>query len=196
MRKAPFEWLKKPIKIGVYGLHPHAGVTRVTILIAEYLSNICGKNVAVMERGLRKDFNCLNPDLLKQGDCFKFRSITYGMQVNDCLIRNKELAPYDCYVYDLGSNYARARELFHTCDYIILLFTLTPWHFDCNRLRYAVERDYGLNNHIYFIGNMINYRERKLIHKVHKKVEYLDYEPNLYAPSKSAVQLFHEIFWD
>lgn len=184
------------MNIGVFGLHPHAGVTRVTILISEYLANICGKRVAVMERGMRRDLNSLNPDLLKRGDCFELHNITYGIQESCYSKRNREVIPHDCYVYDLGSNYARSRELIQACDQAILLFTLTPWHFDMNRLRHAIERDYGLGNHIHFVGNMIDFSERKLIHKIHKHVEYLDYEPNIYTPSKGAVQLFHEILWD
>lgn len=197
MRKVSLEQLNHPMNIGIFGLHPHAGATRVTVLVAEYLSNICGKRVAVMEHGMRRDLNCLNPMSTKKGDdCFDLHKITFGMQENYHAKTSYGVIPYDCYVYDLGCNYARSRELIQACDRTLLLFTMTPWHFDTTSLRYAIQRDYGTGNHIHFIGNMIEFRERKQIHKIYNKVDYLGYEPDLYAPSKDAVRLFHEILWN
>ena len=209
--------------IGVFGLHPHAGATYVSVLLAEYLSNVIGLQTAVVETGLKSDLISLQPQAEFSTDMeFKLHHITYyssnhndksndyryesndrnykannhdnitnhyNSKTNHLMFKN-----FDCYVYDLGCSYAKARERIHACDLTLLLFTMTPWYCDMETLMQRLSKDYGNKENLCLIGNQIPPRlKKKLYQQLH--CEFLEFEPNLFQPSNEAVRLFHHILW-
>ncbi len=183
--------------IGVFGLHPHAGVTWITILLAEYLANICGLKVAVIEHSQKRDLFCLssNKEQLEE-EPFKVHNITYSLSSEKLLLNKQEQVSYDYLVYDLGCNYAKSRDLIMSCNKSLLVYTMIPWYFDRSKAVLALERDYGRPEHVTFLGNMITKEKRKLVGRIFRGSEFLGYEPDFFHPSKQSIQVFHNSLWN
>lgn len=187
----------KPRSIGVFGLHQHAGVTWVTVLLAQYLSEICGLEVMLVEKSQKRDLVCLvSSEEQSEIGAFKIHNITYQTYVERDVRSRLTKHQTDCYVYDLGCNYAKARESILTCDHVIMMYTMTPWYFDYLKASLVLERDYGSPEHISYLGNMVAKRERKQLKKLIPNSQFMDYEPDLYSPSKQCIQIFHNILWN
>lgn len=187
---------KFPFHIGVFSLHPHAGATFVSVMLAEYLANVIGYKTAVIENSLRGDILSLQSQArsLSEDMVFKLHQITYRCYSN-CQKQNSHIMQgFDCYVMDLGSSYARARELIVTCDLTFLLFTMTPWYCNITTLTEKLKRDYGDETRLCLVGNQIPPNQKKQLYQ-QLRCEFLDFESNMFSPSLKAVQLFHQVLW-
>ena len=197
MQYESFFYQQKLQRIGVFGLHPHAGVTWITILLAEYLANICGLKVAVIENSQKRDLVCLSSNKKQpEEEPFKVHKITYSLLGEKLLMNKFHQVSYDCFVYDLGCNYAKSRDFILTCNKILLLYKMTPWYLDQSKVESILERDYGRLEHVIFLGNMVTKEGRKLAGKLFKNSEFLGYEPDCFHPSRQSIQVFHNILWN
>lgn len=187
---------KDAYTIGVFSLHPHAGATYVTVLLAEYLSNMVGFKTAVIGNGLRYDLHSLQNEAktYTKDETFVLHHITYDCTGDYLGKHQSNSQEFECYVYDLGSNYGKARELIHACDLVFLLFTMTPWYCDLSKLSESLAKDYGESSRLCLIGNQIPQRLKKQLYKEYH-CEFLSYEPDLFEPSLEAIQLFHRNLW-
>lgn len=186
----------QPFNIGVFSLHPHAGATYVTILLAEYLSNIVGYKTAVIENNIRSDLRSMqlrNPILCEAKE-FELHSITYYCADLSNKQEEVSLQHFEYLVHDLGSSYAKASELIQSCDLTILLFTMTPWNCNWEMLSETLAKDYGDQSRIRLIGNLIPQRLKKQLYQNYH-CEFLSYEPDVFEPSLKTIQLFHRILW-
>lgn len=181
------------IKLGVFSLHPHAGATYVTILLAEYLRNVVGYKTMVVDQSQRKDLLSLAKDspLDANTQVFEHHNITFSC-VNSHDLIGGDLYQSDFCVYDLGSCYGRAREQILSCDVTILLFSMTPWYCDMTILDELMTKDYGEKRRLHLLGNQVPQELQKKLRK-NFHCEFLDYEPNMYLPSLKTVELFHRI---
>ncbi len=185
-----------PLKIGVFSLHPHAGATFVSVLLAEYLANVIGYKTAVLENSSRGDLLSLQTQtkVIYEDGVFKLNKIIYQCY-NPCQRGNSYLLhDIDCYISDLGSSYARAREHILDCDLTFLLFTMTPWYCNLASLVEKLKKDYGEKAKHCLIGNLIlSDQKKQLYRQLHCR--FLDFESNMFSPSPNAVQLFHQVLW-
>lgn len=181
---------KKIMNIGVFGLHPHAGATWITILLAEYLANICGHFVTIIEHSQKRDLSNIPAHIME----LHSHRIKVLSDVNYEHI-NRDLKK-QCCIYDLGCSYAKSRELIQGCDKVLFIFNLTPWYCDINRLESLLAREYGRDGDIVLIGNMISIKERKIVKSIIKHVEFIEYEPELFVPSKQIIKIFDHIIWE
>lgn len=184
----------KKISIAILGLHPHAGVTRFTILLSEYLANYHGLQVEVIEKNPKRDFSSLQPmkDMSIQ-DIFLLHHVTYYHYNQEMSGHVLSEESFDYCIYDIGSSYGREQELTSNCDKLVLLFQMTPWYFELEQLKNILQQFEDKTEKIYFVGNMIDVCRRREISRLLKRVEYLEYEPHLFVPSVQAIRVFHQI---
>jgi hypothetical protein len=191
-----YEECNNPRNIGVFSLHPQAGATFFTVLLAEYLSNDIGLKTAVIENSQRSDLLFLQSQakISSEDETFELHHIRFCCAGSYLKNTSQNFNGFDCYVYDLGSSYAKARDLIQACDITFLLFTMTPWHCDPVKLLKLLSKDYGEKNHLCLIGNQIPHELKKQLYK-QLRCEFIGFEPNLFKPSCEAVRLFHHTLW-
>jgi hypothetical protein len=174
-------------------------------MLAEYLANVIGYKTAVVENSLRGDLLSLqaqprslskslsNPN--SEEGIFRLHQVTYSCYHGGHNGNSHQMQGFDCYVKDLGSSYARARELISACDLTFLLFTMTPWYCDWTTLTEKLKKDYGEDSRLCLVGNQIPLHLKKQLYQK-LRCEFLDFEPNMFSPSLKAVQLFHQVLWN
>lgn len=172
-------------------------MTWITILLAEYLANICGLKVVVIENSQKRDLICLSPNKKQvEEEPFEIHNVTYSLLGGNLHLNKLDEVPFDCIVYDLGCNYAKSRDYISSCNRTLLLYTMIPWYFDQLKAEIVLERDYGRPEHITFLGNRITKEKRKLAGRLFKNSEFLGYEADYFHPSKQSIQVFHNILWN
>lgn len=126
---------KRVCIIGVFGLHSGAGVTHFVLLLAHYIGNICGRDVAVKEISGRDDFEGLKGVFkVKQSsenqNQFICRNITFVLSETHESFENIRSKEYEYYILDFGCNYRRAMKRLMECDLKLVLYNNAPWHQD------------------------------------------------------------------
>lgn len=110
---------KRPgqVTIGVFGLHPGAGATHLTVLLATFLSRYRKKKSIVIEESGKNAFRHLEIFLYGEAggaEDFGSRRCRY----RKCFQGGKDMAERqaECLIYDLGCSYAAAAEHLARCD--------------------------------------------------------------------------------
>ncbi|MBE5961077.1 MAG: hypothetical protein E7256_06765 [Lachnospiraceae bacterium] len=184
--------------IGVFGLHPFAGTSYVSNLLAEYLTGILGKRVLVVEAGGRDDFVKMTGSLKEEcGETFTFRDITYVRNVEKDRIASWCNSPYDYCILELGSCYNAIRDELMLTDKKLLISHISPWSgCDERLLKELAEEidDFRSWSLVLNLTDREKYRRyKRIVRKSAIPSCYLGFEPNVQKPSAAAIALFDRI---
>ena len=124
---------QQTITVGIWGVHSGAGVTTLTIALANYLQGFLNKRTAVYEYNSSSDFvkiyECSYKASGMEGEgYFSLKNIDYYTKKSVPLI-NLSNGDYDMVLVDCGSS-ANALNEFMRCDYKIVMSSLQLWYCD------------------------------------------------------------------
>lgn len=187
---------KGPLHIGVFGLHPNAGTTTISILIAAYFKYICGMETIVIEQSQKHDLCCLSEHSLNSQEAFFvhhqiFFDVSQEMEED----RWRTRTVYQGYVHDLGCNYIRSMEHEKEYQVILCVYHLTPWIYSIEQLKDKKEKLKVQRKKVRFLGNMLTREEQKKVGKVIKSYDFIEYEPDLFSPSVKTIEVFHHMIF-
>lgn len=189
---------KKMYVIGVFGLHRFAGVTHITVLLAQFLSGICGRSVEVVEASGKDDLACLSlryktsRRMTKNSGSFVYRNITFVEQATDAEVGRLRNADYEFCILDLGSNYRRAMRELMRCDLKIIVGTAAPWQEESWGVLKDMLNELKDINTWHIISNLSR-DKLTLDKKIQNKCHLIGFEPKLFHPSKEAIKVFKEL---
>lgn len=147
----------------------------------------------VIERNTKKDLECLQS--MKQmsvKNSFCLHHVHYQNVAYQKVLAQPASKPDYC-IYDIGSCFGREQELLEECDIIVALFQMTPWYYDLEQLRNGRRQLIMGESRVHYVGNLIAVEERRKINRLLGRVEYLEYEPQLFIPTIQAVRVFQSI---
>ncbi len=110
--------------IGVMGTQARVGTTSLTIMLANYLTNVCGKNVALLEYGNKSDVKWLK----NNGNTFKLKGINFFTNTFADKIPELIAKGFDYIVIDFSSDYYKARSEFLRCHKQIVIGDVNDWN--------------------------------------------------------------------
>ena len=117
----------RTVSMGIIGAVPGSGVTTMSVALANYLSGITRKKIAVYEHNGNRTFmkmtdNLNKKDIVEHNGCVYYPKGTISL----ASIYNKG---YDVVVVDFGSEKQAISE-FARCTYRIVLGSLEPWNYN------------------------------------------------------------------
>ncbi len=127
--------------VGVIGLGPRSGTTHVAIALANYLADVKGFEVCLVEKSDHSDINLI-PEVIRatrnsDSEPVRINGVTYltsGFAYEGEFLKNRR---FDCIVYDLGSNLKKAELTLSDCDTEIAVGSAAPWREE--EYRYFVQ---------------------------------------------------------
>lgn len=192
------------LTIGIIGTHHGTGVTHLSILLANYLSEWLGKKVAYVEYGGQKDIKFMQ--YIYEGTCgsskesseeesfFLIHRVTYYKSVKPTELAEIIGDSFDCVILDLGMDFTKNKHEFFRCDKKLVVSSLTPWK------QQELERFYEHTCHINQSDEwlyMIPFGERQEIKQAAKEFGKqfwgIPYEPDPFSLSEKTVHFFQKI---
>lgn len=190
------EDIKFPLHIGVLGLHPNAGATTISILIAAYFKFICGMDTIVLEQSQKHDMCSLSEKSLNRKESFFiYHKIHFDVSQNGKESEKDSRGAYQCYIHDLGCNYARSREYEKECHFIICPYRLTSWIYSIEQLKDRKEKLGFHMGKVRFLGNMLTREEQRRAGKAIISYDCIGYEPDIFSPCTKTIEVFHNIIF-
>lgn len=183
--------------IGIYGIHRYVGVTHLTLLLAFYLSDICGRSVVVIEASGKDDIGALAKrypvqSKSKNNKKFTFRNIMFVGQASVNEIGDYRNSKYEFCIIDLGGNYKNAASELLRCDLKIVVGNSAPWHQDAWRKLDEMLKSIKDLGSWCVINNLTTKKMKAKITELSKYFN-IGLEPNLLHPSKEAIKVFDKI---
>lgn len=183
--------------IGIYGMCRYVGVTHLTLLLAFYLSDVCGYKVVVIEASGKDDIGSLEKMYHVQSEStntnkFSYRNITFVGQAVTQEIGNYRNSSYDYCLIDLGGNYKQAVNELLRCDLKIVVGTTAPWQrIVWKKLEEMFANIKDLSSWC-VINNLSTKKQKSNIN------DFFNYyviglEPNILHPSKDAIGTFRSL---
>lgn len=185
------------IVVGIWGVHSGAGVTTMTVALANYLTGFLGKRVAVFECGNKFEFSKIYESIggqkeQKEEGVFSYENVTYYMKgtTNIQKLLGKE---FDMIIVDFGTS-ALVPSEFMRCKYKIVLSSMQPWfcgryHEFCEKL----ENYQGSDVWLHIIGSDV-----KEVKRIRRKYKVVAVErPNInnaYVIDKGLINFFQSLF--
>lgn len=192
------------VRIGIFGLHPNAGATFVSLLLAEYLTGVRGEQTAVVERGGHNELRNLSGHFNVKNRSKSERTTLHGItllsmeedrEYIDCLNKTDS-----CMIYDLGCCYPMARERMKHCDLLIFVFHLCDWKFSEEKLTIELtalmKKEEQIYQKAHLLGNLMSQSKGRAERIRSKNISFLGYEPDVYVPSVQARSLFDSLLSD
>lgn len=183
--------------IGIYGMRRYVGVTHLTLLLAFYLSDICGYKVVVIEASGNDDIGSLAKMYHVQSEStntnkFSFRNITFVGQALTHEIGAYHNSSYDYCLLDLGGNYKRAANELLRCDLKIVIGTAAPWQrIAWQKLEEMLTNIKDLSSWC-IINNLSTKKQKTKINGI-RNYYVIGLEPNLLHASKDAIGTFQNL---
>lgn len=185
-----------PLHIGVFGLHPNAGTTTISILTASYLKFICGMETLVLEQSQKHDLCCLSKEGLDTRESvFMYHNLSFDVSQKRGGKREALRTDYCCYVHDLGCNDTKFMEYANVCNLILCPYRLTSWLYSIKQLKNKKENMRVQTEKIYFLGNMLAKEEQKEAGKAIGSYDFIGYESDMFHPCIKTIEVFHHIIF-
>lgn len=181
----------RTISIGIIGAVPGSGATTMSVAMANYLSGITGKKIAVYEHNGNRTFMKMT-DYLNEKDIIEHNGCVYYPKGTTSLasIYNKE---YDVVIVDFGSEKLAISE-FARCTYRIVMGSLEPWNYYMYEQFYHMAEEIGGSDTWLWIlnGDEKNIKRCRKNTKDHiKKRPFID---NPFLIDKSLIEFFEVLF--
>lgn len=186
-------------RIGVFGLHPCAGTTHLTILAASYFSHFCRKRTEVREMTGRQDFAYWERYLTGQGgsSVFRTRRCVYRSPYSGW--EDSEDGQAEIVLCDLGHEATAVRQLL-SCDekWIIAgggIFHEADWghFFSIREVKESIARR-GMADWLFLVNHGDTGKKYEIPLPDGNKSRITAYglgtQESLLLPSKAAVRLF------
>jgi len=182
--------------IGVYGLHRYAGVTHLAILLAQYISNVRGRKVEVIEASGKEDMGCLAARYKinrsrNKSNIFTCRNITFMEHATTEELAMQQNLEYEFRILDLGSNYRKAINELMRCDLKIVVGNGAPWQQEAWELFGDLINEFKDINSWCYMCNLSKPNMPGWSFSINHYA--MGFEPNLFHPSKATRKLFSKI---
>ena len=124
---------QETVVIGIIGVHSGAGVTTMSVSMANYISAFLKKRVAIYECNEKNHFAVmgelfLGNKMTKEGDgVFSYKKADYYCRNSTDIVR-LEQDSYEALIIDFGSRTSSMGE-FLRCRHKIVMSSLEPWHY-------------------------------------------------------------------
>ena len=183
--------------IGIYGMHRYVGVTHLTLLLAFYLSDVCGYKVVVIEESGKDDIGSLSKLYPVHSEwintnTFTFRNIRFVEQASSYEIGAYRNSTYDFCILDLGGNYKQASNELLRCDLKIVVGNSAPWQRNSwNELEDILRNIKDLSS--WCVIHNLSTKKMKVKINGLRKYYVLGLEPNVLHPSRDSIKIFHEL---
>lgn len=191
---------KSKLIIGMLGTHKGAGVTHISILLANYLSEWLGKNTAFIEYYPQKEVQYLKNYFYKKSeevetyDPFQVNCITYYSNVKEQAVAEIIGDQYECVVLDLGTDFNRCKNEFLRCDRKIIVSSLSIWKRHNLDLFLNDTSHIKLNNLWTYVIPFSREKEIKQASRTYHRDFYgVPYEPDPFALSADTIKLFQKL---
>jgi hypothetical protein len=192
------------LTIGVIGTHHGTGVTHLSILLANYLSEWMGKKVAYVEYGQQNDIKYMEQiyeethgsakEHTKEEEFFLIHRVAYYKSIRPADLAMVIGSSYDCIILDLGMDFTKNKHEFFRCDRKFVVSSLTPWK------QQELERFYEHTRHINQSDEwlyMIPFGESREIKQAAKEFRKqfwgIPYEPDPFSLSEETIHFFQKI---
>lgn len=181
----------RTVSIGIIGAIPGSGATTMSVAIANYLSGITRKKIAVYEYNGNRTFMKMT-NYLKEKDIIESNGCVYYPKGTISLgsLYNKE---YDIVVVDFGSERQAISE-FARCTYRIVLGSLEPWNYNMYEQFNNMSKEIGGSDTWLWILNgdeKTIKRYRKSTKDFIKKRPFID---NPFLIGTSLIEFFEVLF--
>ncbi len=190
--------------IGVIGTHHGSGVTHLSILLANYLSEWLGKNIAYIECYPQKDIQYMQyiyegksmrgEESTGEKNFFTIHRVTYYKSVRPVDLAEIIGDSYDCVVLDLGMDFIKNKHEFFRCDRKLVVSSLAPWK--QRELERFIELTCHMNQSDEWLY-MIPFGQSKEMKQVGKEFQRqffgVPYEPNPFSLSAETIHLFQKL---
>lgn len=190
--------------IGVIGTHHGAGATHFSILLANYLSEWLGKNIAYIECCPQKDIEHMQniyegmsaqaKERTEENSSFIIHRVTYYKSVRPAEIAETMGGSYDCIILDMGMDFTKNKHEFFRCDKKFVVSSLAPWK--QQELERFMENTTHINQSDEWLY-MIPFGQNKEIKQVTKvfqrKFFEVPYEPDPFSLSAETIHLFQNL---
>lgn len=192
------------LTIGVIGTHHGTGVTHLSILLANYLSQWLGKKVAYVEYGQQEDIMHMKniysevygstKESSEEEDFFLIHRVTYYKSVRPAELAEIIGASYDCIILDLGMDFIKNKHEFFRCDRKLVVSSLTPWkQQELERFQQHTCHINQSDEWLYMIP-FVKKRELKQAAKEFRKQFWgIPYEPDPFSLSEETIHLFQKV---
>lgn len=129
------------VVVGIWGVHSGAGVTTMTVALANYIAGFLGKRVAVFECGNKFEFAKIYESINGQKEqkikgSFSYENVTYYMN-GSTNIQKLLGEEFDMIIVDFGTGVSVPNE-FMRCHHKIVISSMEPWY--CGRYQEFCER--------------------------------------------------------
>lgn len=183
--------------IGIYGMRRYVGVTHLTLLLAFYLSDVCGYKVVVIEASGKDDIGSLEKlyhiaSESTNTNKFSYRNITFIGQAVTHEIGAYFNSSYDYCLIDLGGNYKQAVHELLRCDLKIVVGTTAPWQ----RILWETLEEMLANIKdlsSWCVINNLSTKKQKAKINGFRNYFVIGLEPNILHPSKAAIGTFRNL---
>lgn len=183
--------------IGIYGMHRYVGVTHLTLLLAFYLSDVCGYKVIVIEASGKDDIGSLSKLYPEHSECintntFIYRNIMFVAQASPSEIGAYRNSTYDFCILDLGGNYKQASNELLRCDLKIVVGNSAPWQRDWwSDLEDMLMSLKDLSS--WCVIHNLSTKKKKIKINGLRRYYVLGLEPNVLHPSRDSIKVFQEL---
>lgn len=190
--------------IGVIGTHHGAGATHLSILLANYLSEWLGKNIAYIECYPQKDMQymqyiyegmpTLGKEITEEECSFTIHRVTYYKSVKPIDLAEIIGDSYDCVILDLGADFTKNKNEFFRCDRKLVVSSLAPWK--QQELERFIEHTCHISQSDEWLY-MFPFGQSKEIKEVTKEFQRhffgVPYEPDPFSLSAETIHLFQKL---
>lgn len=183
--------------IAMFGLHRFAGVSHITVLLAEYLTGVLGKRVLVIEASGKDDLVHLLTEKESVEKEFFFRDIHYVRNVSKEEIPAFCNQSYDYCILDLGSDYEEVKEYVMLADKKFLVSHVSPWYQGLDFIYERKEEVKNLHTWTLILNGTNAFISKKYVDSQIRRAircSIIGLEPNILRPSSDTIHLFDQMF--
>lgn len=181
-------------RIGIFGLGPRLGVTHIAVAVSNFLSDEAKLKVRLYEQNGHGDISRLIHALggSETDKEFTFHRVTYVPFVNDSeLLSGPDC---DCMVFDLGRDFARAKNTLRLCDIKIAVAGDAVWlKNEYDFLKELAAGNTDISNWRLFVnlGNPARIKEKE---KYGMITGCFPFEPDPVYPCRETILFLQEAF--
>ena len=186
---------KESKKIALVGTKKGVGVTHIGIILAEFLNENIGANVAFIEKNHHGHFEKIEQEIFSYSrSVFSFHGVDYYKEIEYEKIGDMVQNSYEYLILDFGVQKKKNQEEIEQCDEKILVGKLNFWEWqEYIQAVYHFKKGFSGQSKKY----VVNFGNEKMINRMRKilkeKIYFLGHQPIELAISKNIEEFFYTL---
>ncbi len=194
-RRKKQKFQKESKKIALVGTKKSVGVTHIAILLAEFLNETVGANVAVIEMNHHGHIEKMEWEIFGYSrSIFSFHGVDYYKEMEYEKIGEVVQNPYEYLILDFGVQKKKNQEQIEQCDEKILIGNLNFWEWQEYIQAVSQFRKIFSGQKMNYV---INFGNEKMVNRMRKvlkeKIWCLGYQALEMPVSEKIEEFFHTL---